>query len=196
MGKRSGCRNSYCSLNAFRATGPANSPHTMSLYQQSATARIVLPVALACMAAGFAMGWWFGGERRDGAREDRRVRPSTAVGLASAGRGQKPDTAVVAAAAKRLFQGPAATDRKAAQAQFRDALRSMDRLERMKNMLVVLDKMTPENGQAYLDGWLDLRHRQPGRRKEECPMAAGDIRCPDAELGIGENVRRVRRGHL
>jgi hypothetical protein len=34
-------------------------------------------------------------------------------------------------------------------------------MERMKSMLVVLDKMTPENGQTYLDGWLEYVNQAP-----------------------------------
>ena len=115
-----------------------------------------------CLGAGFGAGWWIGRQL---------PAPAEVAILARGGSSSSPGRpATVSVAQKsgpsqsgtvRTFEGPPARDRQTAAAQFRCALSSLDRLERMKNLLVLLDKMTPENGQAYLDGWLDFVNDQP-----------------------------------
>lgn len=110
-----------------------------------------------CLGAGFGAGWWMGRQATAPVEITSPARGSIASTPGKpASTSVAPDAAPSEVRTVRLFGGPPARDRQTAKAQFRDALSSLDRLERTKNLLVLLDKMTPENGQAYLDGWLDF----------------------------------------
>jgi hypothetical protein len=119
----------------------------------------LIVTTLAGLTVGALGGWW-AGSRHAPAENSSRAALSPARQQASPSPVAPPGVGKPAAAPDAAVESPA-TDAPAATAQIARALRSTNPVKRSLQFHAVLALMTPENGQFYLDGWLEYLRENP-----------------------------------